>query len=225
MAISLDIDRETQTPVAEIQNDRILIIDDNPAIHEDFRKIFGASERKVAAFDEVEAELFGGNDVAINHTTTFRLDSAFQGQEGLALIRAALQVNAPYAMAFVDVRMPPGWDGIETISRIWSEYPDLQVVVCTAYSDYSWSEMIQKLGHSDRLLILKKPFDNIEVLQMAGALTEKWRLYRQAKQRLDDLERLVEERTSELKEANVELTEANERVLEESRRARELANA
>jgi two-component system sensor histidine kinase/response regulator len=222
MAISLDIERDA--PVAELQNDRILIIDDNPAIHEDFKKIFGASERKEAALDEVEAELFGEVGLG-DRQATFRLDSAFQGQEGLTLIRRSLEANAPYAMAFVDVRMPPGWDGIETISRIWSEYPDLQVVVCTAYSDYSWSEMIQKLGHSDRLLILKKPFDNIEVLQMAGALTEKWRLYRQAKSRLEDLERLVQERTAALQSTNQELTDANERVLEESRRAKELAAA
>ena len=206
-------------------NDRILIIDDNPAIHEDFRKIFGETGRTAVDIDKVEAELFGEPAAPRETQASFRLDSAFQGQEGLQLIRKSLESNSPYAMAFVDVRMPPGWDGIETIGRIWSEYPDLQVVVCTAYSDYSWSDMIEKLGHSDRLLILKKPFDNIEVLQMAGALTEKWRLYRQAKQRLDDLEKLVAERTAELKATNRDLTEANERVLEESRRAKELASA
>ena len=88
-------------------------------------------------------------------------------------------------MAFVDVRMPPGWDGVETTAKIWQKYPDLQVVICTAYSDYSWEEMLKKLGYSDRLVILKKPFDNIEVLQLAISMTEKWRLYQQAKLRLD----------------------------------------
>jgi two-component system sensor histidine kinase/response regulator len=221
MALTCELDREA---IEEAQNDRILIIDDNPAIHEDFKKIFGSNERRERALEDAEAALFGETEESTGQAG-FRLDSAFQGQEGLTLIRQALQGNAPYAMAFVDVRMPPGWDGIETISRIWQEYPDLQVVVCTAYSDYSWSDMIQKLGHSDRLLILKKPFDNIEVLQMAGALTEKWRLYRQAKTRLDDLEKLVAERTAALQNANSELTEANSRVLEESRRAKELAAA
>jgi hypothetical protein len=83
------------------------------------------------------------------------------------------------------------WDGIETTSKIWAGYPDLQVVICTAYSDYSWEEMLSILGFSDRLLILKKPFDNIEVLQLAIAMTEKWRLHQQVKVRLDDLERMV----------------------------------
>jgi DNA-binding NtrC family response regulator len=72
--------------------------------------------------------------------------------------------------------MLPSWDGIGTTAQIWKIDPDLQVVICTAYSDYSWDEMLVKIGLSDRLVILKKPFDNVEVLQLANALTEKWRL-------------------------------------------------
>src|SRR5258708_1339477 len=113
-------------------------------------------------------------------------------------------------MAFVDVRMRPGWDGIETTAKIWEKYPDLQVVICTAYSDYSWEEMLRKLGYSDRLVILKKPFDNIEVLQLAISMTEKWRLYQQVKLRLDDLEIMVQERTIALQKTNAELMAANE---------------
>src|ERR1019366_8425686 len=86
----------------------------------------------------------------------------------------------------------------ETTARLWEIEPDLQVVICTAYSDYSWSEMTDKLGNSDRLLILKKPFDNIEALQLATTLTEKWRLTQEARARVDDLEAMVRTRTSEL---------------------------
>jgi len=203
-------------------NRRILVIDDNRAIHEDFKKIFNSNARDAAGLAETEAALFGEKPVA-ECPTGFEFDSAYQGQEGLALIQRALQEERPYAMAFVDVRMPPGWDGIETIARIWETYPDLQVVVCTAYSDYSWAEMVHKLGQSDRLVILKKPFDNIEVLQLASALTEKWRLYQQVKCKLDDLERMVRERTSALETVNVELAAANQSLLEESQRAKQLA--
>src|ERR1041385_1465011 len=210
---------------AEERNHRILIVDDNPAIHEDFKKIFTATKAAVEEnFDEADAALFG-DDGAVASEHDFTLDSAFQGQEGLELIRRSIDKQSPYAMAFIDVRMPPGWDGIETISRIWKEYPELQVVVCTAYSDYSWSDMVKKLGQSDRLLILKKPFDNIEVLQLACALTEKWRLYRQAKAKMEDLEKLVRERTSDLENANKDLAAANRCYLEESQRAKELAAA
>ena len=205
-------------------NRRILVIDDNRAIHEDFRKILGSTLHSGSALDESERALFGEGP-APAATLAFEIDSAFQGQEGLELIRRSLQEGRPYAMAFVDVRMPPGWDGIETIAHIWKDYADLQVVVCTAYSDYSWEDMVSKLGQSDRLVILKKPFDNVEVLQLANALTEKWRLYQEAKCKLEDLERMVRERTVALQMANTDLAAANQCLLDESQRARQLATA
>jgi diguanylate cyclase (GGDEF)-like protein/PAS domain S-box-containing protein len=175
---------------------RILVIDDNEAIHQDFRKIFGAS-RSRSTPSAAELALFGSGP-GFGGTPEFQIDSAYQGQEGLALVRLAKEQHRPYAMAFVDVRMPPGWDGIETTARIWQHDPDIQIVICTAFSDYSWGEMLAKLGRSDRLVILKKPFDTIEVVQLASALTEKWRLARQSRSILEDLERRVAERTREL---------------------------
>ena len=72
---------------------------------------------------------------------------------GLAMVEQAREEGRPYAMAFIDVRMPPGWDGIETICRIWETYPELQVVICTAYSDYSWEEMIRKVGKDRKSVV------------------------------------------------------------------------
>ena len=189
------------------KNHRILVIDDNKAIHDDFKKILGKGNAP-DDLDAKEAAMFGAETPAIV-LPEFELDSAFQGQEGLALIEKSLQEEYPYAMAFVDVRMPPGWDGVETTAQIWKKYPDLQVVICTAYSDYSWEEMLGKLGYSDRLVILKKPFDNIEVLQLAISLTEKWRLYHQDKLRLNDLEAMVHDRTAQLQKANSEMEKTN----------------
>src|SRR5262249_43812103 len=99
------------------------------------------------------------------------------------LVRKSIQKKRPYPLAFVDMRMPPGWDGIETIARIWKEYPELQVVICTAYSDYSWDEMVKRLGKTDRLVLLRKPFDNAEVLALAKMLTEKWQQAQEAKEK------------------------------------------
>jgi signal transduction histidine kinase len=189
------------------QNHRILVIDDNKAIHDDLKKIL-VKENASDDLDAREATLFGEKTPTIG-LPEFQIDSAFQGQEGLALIEKSLEENRPYAMAFVDVRMPPGWDGVETTAQIWKKYPDLQVVICTAYSDYPWEEMLNKLGYSDRLVILKKPFDNIEVLQLAISMTEKWRLYHQAKLHLNELEAMVHERTAKLKTANLEMEKTN----------------
>ena len=179
------------------RNHRILIIDDNRAIHDDFRKIFGGLVGDVA-LDAAEESLFGELPVK-PPASQFTLDSAYQGQEGFALVQQAQAGGRPYAVAFVDVRMPPGWDGIETIARLWQLSPDLQVVICTAYSDYNWAEMIQKLGQSDRMVILKKPFDNVEVLQLVGALTEKWNLLQLARRQTRELEAIIEQRTGELR--------------------------
>ena len=206
------------------QNKRILVIDDNEAIHLDIRKILCPEAQSFATLDHAEEELFG-RPAESREVFSYEVDSAYQGEEGLNLIHRSLAQHRPYAMAFVDVRMPPGWDGIETIARIWQDYPDLQVVVCTAYSDYSWEDIIEKLGHSDRLVILKKPFDNIEALQLASTMTEKWRLYQSAKSRLKYLEELVSQRTAEVTSMNHELTVANENLLAEMRRANSLAEA
>src|SRR5438105_7022830 len=188
------------------ENNRILIIDDNPAIHQDFRKILGPADATLAKeLDAAEASLFG-DKIDTERTANFQIDSAFQGQEGLEKVRGAFAEGKPYAVAFVDVRMPPGWDGIETIARIWKEFPDLQIVICTAYSDYSWDEITKSVGNSDQILVLKKPFDNVEVLQMAHALSKKWQLTQMARKQMEELEALVSQRTVELRAANAQLT-------------------
>ncbi|HWD92790.1 MAG TPA: response regulator [Verrucomicrobiae bacterium] len=176
---------------------RILVVDDNPSIHEDFRKILGAKSAAQSHLENVETALFGDGDVSVDRHG-FRIDSAYQGQEAFELVKKSVAAGDPYAVAFVDVRMPPGWDGIETLEKIWNCAPEVQAVVCTAFSDYSWDEMTQRLGQSDNLLILKKPFETVEVLQMVHALSQKWRLGRQAKLRMDDLDRMVRQRTAEL---------------------------
>ncbi|MBI3881776.1 MAG: response regulator [Verrucomicrobia bacterium] len=175
-------------------NHRILLVDDNTSIHADFRKILCPNNSAAPNLNHLEAALFGDDQPAAGHTS-FTLDSAYQGQEALEMVKQSLVENRPYAMAFVDVRMPPGWDGIETIARIWEVYPEIQIVVCTAYSDYSWEEMRAKAGQPDSLLVLKKPFDNIEVQQIAHALTKKWLLNHQSTLQLAELARANESLT------------------------------
>ena len=199
-------------------NRRILLVDDNEAIHADFRKILSSGGAETSKLDAARAALFGAAPAAATGPC-YELTSAHQGQEALELVRAALRDGQPFAAAFIDVRMPPGWDGIETIGRIWKEYPELQVVICTAYSDYSWDDVQRALGESDRLLILKKPFDNVEVRQLALALTAKWRTERDARLKHDELENMVEDRTCELREVAGKLDEARQ-AAEEANRAK-----
>ena len=185
-------------------NRRILVIDDNRAIHADFRKILCPQAAGQASLDAMEAEVFG-TTAGGPGASQFLLDSAFQGQEGFVMVENSMAAQRPYAVVFMDVRMPPGWDGIETAANVWSIAPDTQIVLCTAYSDYSWDEMMTRLGISDRLVILKKPFENMEVMQLAHALTEKWRSQQEAKLKFEEMETMVAARTQELQSANERL--------------------
>ncbi|EJM95737.1 diguanylate cyclase (GGDEF) domain-containing protein [Pseudomonas sp. GM74] len=176
-------------------NRRILIIDDAPAIHADFRKILTPSTSDEVDPDSLEHSLFGTRQ---SLRLTFQIDSAYQGKEALELVERALADSRPYALVFIDMRMPPGWDGLETIEHLWNADPNLQIALCTAYTDYSWEAMAERLEFGDQLLILKKPFDTLEIRQMANALTWKWQLAQDAALKLLSLEQTIEARVHEL---------------------------
>ena len=149
---------------------RLLVIDDNPAIHEDVRKaLCGAQDAPLAA----ARAAFHGETAPAEPQLDFSIETASQGQEGLQLARRAVELGAPFALALVDMRMPPGWDGLRTISELWRVDPGLQIVLCTAFSDHSHAEIRRTLGPTDALVLLKKPFDPVEVLQLACTLSRK----------------------------------------------------
>lgn len=154
-------------------NRRILLVDDNPSIHDDFRRILQPAN--AGSELDAEAALLMGEPLPAT-ASAFILDSALQGQEALEKVRAAQRADEPYAFAFVDMRMPPGWDGLTTIGKLWEADPALHIVICTAHSDRPWDEIERALAARDRWLVLKKPFDRIEVLQLAHVLTAKWDL-------------------------------------------------
>ncbi len=175
----------------EKKNARILIVDDNVDIHSDFREILLVSEAKSEKFAEAREAIFGKTLATTG--PAFEIDSAYNGHSALEKILNAVSNGCPYAMAFVDMRMEAQWDGLDTIENLWRVQPDLQVAICTAYSDYSWGQIIERLGETDKLLIIKKPFDNIEVRQTACSLIEKWHL-------LNKLEQIVHQRTEQIQQ-------------------------
>lgn len=205
---------------SQFANRRILLVDDNAEIHAAFAKIFRPELEGADALAKSEAALFGQTGSEIE-PLVFEVDSALQGAEGLARVCAAHAEHRPYAMAFIDMRMPPGWDGIETTVRIWRQDPAIQIVICTAYTDYSWGEILDKIGgtHRDGLIILKKPFESVEVLQLANSMTAKWSLARQAACRMEDLVRMVDARTRELQLTNQQLAAETKRANEMTERA------
>lgn len=185
---------------------RILLVDDNPSIHEDIRATL--KTRNDDQLASTEADLFGesapqpGPGVI---DVEFDLQSALQGQQALAMVEDSMRCGQPFSMAFVDVRMPPGWNGIETVQHLWKVDPELEIVICTAYSDYSWREIIARLGITDRFLILKKPFDGVEVRQLAMTLTAKAAMRKAQAHHLENME----QRAAELQAASEAAEKAN----------------
>ena len=213
---------------------RILITDDNAAIHEDFRRILTASTQDDSNLSDAEILLFGDAAATPAHHPGYALDFAQQGQLAVQLVKRARAAGHPYTMAFVDMRMPPGWDGLETIEHLWAEDPNVQIVICSAHSDYDWRDIFERLGHSDKLLIVKKPFEPIEVLQCASALSRKWRHERALEAHVESLEQVITARTEKLEAANLQLrhlathdalTGLPNRVLLDDRLAQAIAHA
>ena len=172
---------------------RLLIVDDNRAIHEDIRKLLQFHEDPELA--EAEADLFGSavSPCAMDMIGfRFEVGSAFQGRQAVDMVQTALDEGRPYRIAIVDVRMPPGWDGVETIERLWAADPNLEIVICSAYSDYSWRDIVSRLGQRDQFLVLRKPFDAIEIRQLAITLTDKSLLKEAQTRQLSELQELVD---------------------------------
>ena len=169
---------------------RVIIIDDNELIHKDMKRILNKSDTtdsKNSRINSLEEDLFGTENKRTIIEKKFDLSFAQQGIDGFRLVQEAMRKEAPYTVAIVDMRMPPGWDGLETIENIWKVAPETQIILCTAYSDYSWSQINNRLNHSDNFLILKKPFDATELQQMVGSMSSKWSIARENKSYIDQL--------------------------------------
>lgn len=192
---------------SEQPNRHILIVGDNKVIHDDFLKILHP-QVEPDAMSQAKSALFGRSSNA-TPPEPFQVDGVDQGEKVVVLARRAHEEGRPYAVAFVDMRMPPGRDGLKTIERLWEVDAELQVVMCTAYSDHLWDEITERIGQNDKLLILQKPFHRIEVLQLATALCRKWDLAHEVAGQLDELDRQVGKRTAELQGANEQLTRTN----------------
>jgi DNA-binding NtrC family response regulator len=119
--------------------------------------------------------------------SSLTLECAGDGQSGARMVEEGLHQGRPFSVAFVDMRMPTGWDGLATLKRLHAIDPALQTVICTAYADHSWDEIIEEIPDLDRLLVLKKPFDVIEVQQMTIALCRKWALARELDRSMSEL--------------------------------------
>ncbi|MGI9474212.1 MAG: EAL domain-containing protein [Rubripirellula sp.] len=177
---------------------RLLIVDDQQEIHDTFERIFSPERPEDAALSDFEKRFLEADTEASSKVRDanpdYELEHANSGEMAAAMVRHAVDQGLEYAVAFVDMRMPQGLDGMETTELLWSIDPDLHIVICTAFSDHVWENVLNRLGLNDRLLLLKKPFESDEARQLALALSEKSRLAAIQKRKVQDLGREVERR-------------------------------
>ncbi len=210
------------------KGNRILIVDDNPDIHKDFKKILNYSNSAESNYiEQLEESIF---DEKMDNTNemdvqdiSYEIEDAYQGEEALKMVEKSLEEDNAYSLIFMDVRMPPGWNGIETITKIWEKDPFVEVVICTAYSDYSWNEIVYKFGPTDKLLFLKKPFHYIEVKQLALSLVRKWNLNKDLRHLINNLENEVKDRTKQLNKLLTELEKANKELESNNKKLAEIS--
>jgi two-component system, NtrC family, sensor kinase len=171
----------------------ILVIDDQEAILTDFARLLepAATAHHADELDDLASVLGGSGRIPKSVERPYHVRYARQGLDGVREHASRLALSRPVAVAFVDIHMPPGIDGVETVRQLWQAQPDIEVVLCTAFSDYSWQAILQRLDSRDQLVILRKPFDPIEVRQLAACLSEKWLRGRALSRRMSDLEAQV----------------------------------
>ncbi|MBT3235786.1 MAG: response regulator [Bdellovibrionales bacterium] len=155
-------------------NNRILIIDDDEGICDSYRSILAPSESTTM---ELET-LFGKEEESgLTQEIYFDLTVANQGQQGYQLVKEAIEQESAFCVAFIDMRMPPGWDGLETAKAIRKLDPNIYIVIVTAYADKSADELHQALKRD--VLLLRKPFLSEEIYQLARNLSTSWNRDRQ----------------------------------------------
>ena len=185
---------------------RILIADDNPALHESYRNIFAVETDELAGMTGLAKFAPELVTVANPEGPAYALTHVMQGEAAIAAAAEAQLAGAPFALAILDVRMPPGIDGVQTARRLRVQHPNLQIVLCTAFADYTWSDLLHAFPESDGMLLLKKPFDAIEIHQIAAALCRKAQLATENQELIRNLENRVAARTAQLSQTAAELT-------------------
>lgn len=173
-------------------NRRVLIIDDDREIWRAYQAILAPeSPGSDSPLSQITSLLTRHDHEATVASEPFLLSFAAQGQEGLEMVTSANARHQPFAVAFIDVRMPPGWDGMETAMRIRACDPQIEIVIATAYSDRSCEEIVRAVGDPGKILFVRKPFDPEEIRQLAVALSDKWDVARREERQRRELEEKI----------------------------------
>ncbi|HOL32222.1 MAG TPA: hybrid sensor histidine kinase/response regulator, partial [Anaerohalosphaeraceae bacterium] len=161
-------------PQEQHLNRRILLVDDEIRILDELKKVLAPSETTSQELQDLESRLFGTSSKKSNRLKTYHVECCCQGDQAIEVVRNAIEIGKPFAVAFLDIRMPPGPDGVWTAEQIRRLDPNVQIVMMTGYSDFDINEIARRVPPEDKLLYMQKPIHSQEILQFALALTAKW---------------------------------------------------
>ena len=164
-------------------NYRVLIVDDEDGIHRDFEDMLNPNRRQRLTAKLAETLLDKVPDNKTSFLPNFELLHAVSGEEACDIICAAKASKRPIAAAYMDVRMPPGIDGVEAIRRIRQTEKDIELVIMTAYTDKPLPEILLNMEMLNKLLYLRKPFAPEEVQQITLSLVERWNVEQELAQK------------------------------------------
>ncbi len=196
---------------------RILVADDDESILALYRQVLSPDKHKPEMFSELgelAGKLFGENATSTS-ALACELVECRQGAEAVGIVKRSLEEHRPFAMAFLDVRMPPGPDGVWTAEQIRSLDPQIEIVIVTGYSDVNPRGITARIAPAHKLLYIQKPFHSQEIHQFASALGSKWHTEGELRKVHAELERRVQDRTVELMNVNKQL----KKEIEERKRA------
>lgn len=199
----------TPRPSASTCTNRILLVQDGTASLADFRRIFADAESFLEArFESPESSPLFDVGATVVRPEPFEITQVDSGREGLERVMASLHDSRPFQVAFIDLFLPSGWSGAETLRALWHADPRLQVVICGECPRVAWSHLPTAAITSDALLVLRKPLEPIEVHQVALAMGRRWHARRDMERRVARLERELRERSRELDRAVARLRAA-----------------
>lgn len=180
------------------RNRRILVVDDQQDLREQLAKLLLRSGKKnetISLVQHMRSKLLGEtaeiSDAGEGDDQSYVVDTAGQGEIAFEMVKKANEKDEPYALMFLDMRMPPGWDGLRTAKSIRDADRNIEIVIMTAYADHDQKQIADTVGTPEKLLYIKKPFQAEEIFQLALALTTKWSLELSEKQRRTWLEVLL----------------------------------
>lgn len=187
---------------------RILVVDDDPRVIDAYKMSLELRDSNIDpnGAEKLGNELFGGiTPDPRGHTKDLKITYVSQGLDAVDTVKAAQSLDKEFSVIFLDMRMPPGIDGRETARRIREIDQEVNIVVVTGFSDHTPLQIAKTAGPMDKLFYLAKPFETVEVQQLAESLSRRWTMDSFMRSTQKQLRR----NNKELKQAKVEL-EASE---------------